>query len=131
SPYAQARSAAGFATEVTLPIGVYSMYRLFSHTNTTGSFHTTARLSDSWNAPMLVVPSPKNATATRGSPRYCADHAAPSAMVRWAPTIAYEPITPWLTSVRCIDPPLPESTPQQRPRTSPMTPVIDVPRARV
>ena len=88
SPYADARSAAGFATAVTLLIGVYSMYMLFSQTNTTGSFQTAARLSDSWKAPMLVVPSPKKATATRGSPRYCADHAAPSAMVRCAPTIA-------------------------------------------
>ena len=40
-------------------------------------------------------------------------------------------MTPWLTSVRCIDPPFPDSTPQERPSSSPMTPVIDVPRASV
>ena len=33
-------------------------------------------------------PSPKNATATCPVPRCCADHAAPSAIVRCAPTIA-------------------------------------------
>ena len=39
------------------------MYRLFSHTKITGSFHTTAKFSASWKAPMLVVPSPKKHTA--------------------------------------------------------------------
>ena len=46
-PYAGALSAAGFPTAVTEWIGVYSMYRLFSHTNTTGSRQTEARLSAS------------------------------------------------------------------------------------
>ena len=36
--------------------------------------------SASWNAPMFVVPSPKNATATWSVPRIWADHAAPFAM---------------------------------------------------
>ena len=64
------------------------MYWLFSHTNTTGAFQTAAMLSASWNAPMFVVPSPKKQTATWPDLRYCADHAAPSAIGRWAPTIA-------------------------------------------
>ena len=72
------------------------MYWLFSHTNTTGAFQTTAMFSASWNAPMFVVPSPKKQTATWPDFRYCADHAAPSAIGRWAPTIAYEPIMWWL-----------------------------------
>jgi hypothetical protein len=82
SPYAAARSAAGRSTAVTAPIAVYSMYWLFSHTNTTGAFHTAAMLSASWKAPMLVVPSPKKHTATWPLLRYWADHAAPSAIGR-------------------------------------------------
>ncbi len=67
---------------------MYSMYWLFSHTNTTGAFQTAAMLSASWNAPMFVVPSPKKHAATCSVLRYCADQAAPSAIGRWAPTIA-------------------------------------------
>jgi hypothetical protein len=36
-PLAEAPSAAGRGTDVTLAIGAYSMYRLFSQMNTTGS----------------------------------------------------------------------------------------------
>ena len=72
------------------------MYRLFSQTNTTGSFQTTARLRASWKAPMFVAPSPKKQTATWPDRRYWADHAAPAAIGRWAPTIAYDPIMLWL-----------------------------------
>lgn len=38
---------------------------LSSTTNTTGSFHTAARLRDSWKAPWLAAPSPVTATAMR------------------------------------------------------------------
>src|SRR5580658_8704974 len=82
------------------------MYRLFSQMNSTGSFHTAARLSASWNAPMLVAPSPKNATAIWPLPRNLADQAAPAASGRCAPTIAYEPSIPEEALVRCIEPPL-------------------------
>src|SRR5712692_6536717 len=87
-------------------MAVYSMYRLFSQMNSTGSAHTAARLSASWKAPMLVAPSPKNATATWLLPRSLADQAAPAAMGRWAPTMAYEPSIPADDLVRCIEPPL-------------------------
>src|SRR5918996_12673 len=107
NPYAAARSAAGCATAVTAAMGVYSMYRLFSQTNTTGAFQTAAMLSASWNAPMFVVPSPKKQTDTCPDFRYCADQAAPSAIGMWAPTIAYEPMTPCSTDGRCIQPPFP------------------------
>ena len=79
---------------------------MFSHTNTTGSRHTAARLSASWKAPMFVAPSPKNATATWSVPRSVADHAAPTAIGRCEPTIAYEPSIPASALVRCIEPPL-------------------------
>ena len=62
---------------MTKLIGVYSIYRLFSHTKITGSFHTAARLSASWNAPMFVVPSPKKQTETSLSHLYWARQAAP------------------------------------------------------
>src|SRR5437870_7515404 len=97
------------------------MYMLFSQTKRTGSFHTAARLSASWKAPMLVAPSPKNAQATCFVPRYCADQAAPAAIGRCAPTMAYEPITPCSTLVRCIEPPLPFMSPHCRPISSPST----------
>ena len=83
-----ARSAAGSATGITSPIGVYSMYQLFSHTNTTGSRHTAARLTASWNAPMLVVPSPKKHAVTCPVRRIMAAQASPQAIGRCAPTIA-------------------------------------------
>src|SRR6266699_1130273 len=41
--------------------------------NTTGSAQTTARFSASWNAPMLVAPSPKKHTVTWPVPRYWAE----------------------------------------------------------
>jgi hypothetical protein len=34
-----------YVDAVTAPIGVYSMYWLFSHTKTTGAFQTAAMLS--------------------------------------------------------------------------------------
>ncbi len=107
------------------------MYRLFSQTNTVGSFHTAAKLSASWKAPMLVVPSPKKATATWPLPRICADQAAPLAMHRWAPMMAYEPIIPCSTEVRCIEPPLPPRSPVPRPSSSAITGPGGVPRASV
>ena len=55
---------------------------------------------------MFVAPSPKNATATCPVPRSCADHAAPTAIGRCAPTMAYEPSMPLSALVRCIEPPL-------------------------
>ena len=55
---------------------------------------------------MLVAPSPKNATATCSVPRSCADQAAPTAIGRCAPTIAYEPSMLPAAWVRCIEPPL-------------------------
>src|SRR5215470_6582203 len=74
--------------------------------NSTGRDHTTAMLSASWKAPILVAPSPKNATATWPVPRSLADQAAPAASGRCAPTIAYEPSIPDEALVRCIEPPL-------------------------
>src|SRR6185312_9742541 len=110
------------------PIGVYSMYWLFSQTNTTGAFQTAAMFSASWNAPMFVVPSPKKQTATWPDLRYWADHAAPRAIGRWAPTIAYEPIMWWPTSVMCIEPPLPPISPFARPNSSAYNGPIGAPR---
>src|SRR4029453_1850181 len=55
---------------------------------------------------MLVAPSPKKATATCSVPRNLADHAAPAAIGRCDPTIAYEPSIPLSALVRCIEPPL-------------------------
>src|SRR5258708_24440553 len=102
---------AGWAPAVTEPIGVYSMYRLVSQMNSTGRAQTAAMLSASWKAPILVAPSPKKATATWPDPLSLADHAAPAASGRCAPTIAYEPSMPAEALVRCIDPPLALHTP--------------------
>ena len=48
-------------------IGVDSAQPFISSTKSAGTFQSCARLSDSWNVPVLVAPSPKNATATRCS----------------------------------------------------------------
>jgi hypothetical protein len=64
---------------------------LFSQTNTTGSDHTAAMFSASWNAPMFVVPSPKKHTVTFSLPCTWSAHAIPQAIGRCAPMIAYEP----------------------------------------
>src|SRR5262249_60254394 len=92
-------------------ISVYSMYKLFSQMKSTGKNQTAAMLSASWKAPILVAPSPKKATATWHEPLSLADHAAPAASGRCAPTIAYEPGIPAEAFVRCIDPPLAPHTP--------------------
>src|SRR5260370_29872115 len=76
-----------------------------------GSFHTDGRLSAGWKATMFVARSPKNATATWPVPRSRADQAAPAAIGRCEPTIAYEPSIPALALVRCIEPPLARQTP--------------------
>ena len=55
---------------------------------------------------MLVAPSPKKATAICSVPRSIADHAAPTAIGRWEPTMAYDPSMPRSALVRCMDPPL-------------------------
>ena len=52
---------------------------LSSTTKTTGSDHSAARLSDSWNAPWLAAPSPVTATAIRSVPRRWKAKAWPSA----------------------------------------------------
>src|SRR5258708_21706009 len=85
---------AGLGTAVTEPIGVYSMYRLFSQMNSTGRDQTAAMLSASWKAPMLVAPSPKKATATWPDPLSLADQAAPAASRRCAPPRPREPSMP-------------------------------------
>src|SRR5260370_11194882 len=71
-----------------------------------GSFHTDARLSASWKAPMFVAPSPKNATATWPVPRSRADQAAPAAIGRCPPTIPDEPNIPAEAFGQCLEPPL-------------------------
>src|SRR5262245_49763145 len=48
-----------------------------------------------------------------------------------APTIAYDPIAPWATSVRCIDPPLPPQIPFARPMSSAISAPIGAPRRSV
>src|SRR3972149_5747044 len=104
---------------------------LFSHTNTTGNRHAAARLTASWKAPMLVVPSPKKHTDTWPVPLSCAAQAAPAAIGRCAPTMAYEPMAPLVTSVRCIEPPLPPQMPMLRPAISPMSAPMGALRSRV
>ncbi len=65
--------------------GVDSAQWLFWQTNTVFVFQSWARFSDSWKVPMFVAPSPKNATATRGSSRIL--NASP------APVIGRQPAT--------------------------------------
>jgi hypothetical protein len=54
---------------------------------------------------MFVAPSPKNAIATRGSPRSWKASAAPVIAGNPPPTTAFAPRLPRSTSYRCIEPP--------------------------
>jgi hypothetical protein len=47
--------------------------------NTTGSFHSAAKFSDSWKDPILTAASPKKQSVTRGCLRYLEAKAAPTA----------------------------------------------------
>ena len=61
---------------------------------TIGSFNAHAMLATSWNAPMLVAPSPKNATEMLPLPWYLSVNAAPTAMGEPAPTMPFAPSMP-------------------------------------
>ena len=93
-------------------------YWLFSQRNTTGSFQIAARLMDSWNAPSLLAPSPKNGTATRSLPCSTLPRAAPTAVGMEEPRIPDSPRMPTLKSARCIEPPLPLQRPVALPKSS-------------
>ena len=54
---------------ICFEIGVEYAYLLSSATMTSGAFWTAAKLVPSWNAPVLVAPSPIQAMATRSRPR--------------------------------------------------------------
>jgi hypothetical protein len=70
---------------------------------------------DSWKRPEAVAPSPKKASATRGSERIEKASAAPVAMPSAPPTTALEPRFPRSTSYRCIEPPRPREQPSSLP----------------
>ena len=78
--------------------GVDSAQWLSSSTKTAGTCQSCARLSDSWNVPMLVAPSPKKAIATRGSLRSLNESAAPVIAGSPPPTTAFAPRFPRSTS---------------------------------
>jgi hypothetical protein len=88
-----------------------------------------ARFSASWNAPMLVDPSPNTATARSSVPRTWAVRAAPTATGIPAPTMANVGSRPRSGSLRCIDPPTPPMHPTVRPMISPSTDSVVMPSA--
>ena len=87
--------------------GVDSAQWLFWQTKTVLVFQSWARLSDSWKVPVFVAPSPKKATATRGSSRILKASPAPVIAGSPPPTTAFAPRFPRSTSYRCIEPPYP------------------------
>ena len=87
--------------------GVYSPYSLFSQMKTTGSRSAAAMFAASWNAPMLVEPSPKKTTDTVSLSRYLFAKPAPTAIGAPPPTIPFAPSMPRSRSQMCIDPPRP------------------------
>ena len=98
--------------------GVDSAYLLFSHTNMTGRFHILARFIDSWSAPWLEAPSPKNTTLTLSVPFTFAVSATPVATGMLDPTIPLAPSIPFPMSAMCIVPPLPLPVPVDFPNNS-------------
>ncbi|MNN77626.1 hypothetical protein D3C81_1941100 [compost metagenome] len=91
---------------------------MFWQTNTTGSFHTEARFSASWKAPMLLAPSPKLHTVTCPLFFSCAAQARPLAIGRPEPTTPVVTGRPEARWVMCIGPPLPLQVPVARPMNS-------------
>ena len=80
--------------------GVHSAHALFSQKNTTGRFQSAARFIASWTKPMLVAPSPKLTSTTRGSSCSAAASASPLAIGGPAPTMPVVHMIPdsgWLT----------------------------------
>ena len=96
-PHAFARSDMS-STGECWRFGVDSAQPLSSHTKTAGTVQSCARLSASWNVPVFVEPSPKKATATRGSFRNLKASAAPAIAGRPPPTTAFAPRFPRSTS---------------------------------
>ena len=78
-----------------------------------------------------MAPSPKNGTATRGSPRSMNAFAAPHAMGAPAPTIPFAPKIPSEKSAMCIEPPRPRLYPVSRPSSSANMRVGSPPLARM
>ena len=72
----------------------------------------------SWNAPVAIAPSPKNATTRSPSPRSLAAKAAPTAIGNPAPTIPFAPKIPKRGSATCIEPPRPLLAPVTLPINS-------------
>src|SRR5205085_1614332 len=111
--------------------GVDSAHLLSSRTKTAGTFQSCAMFNASWNVPMFVAPSPKNATATRGSPRSWNASAMPVICGRPPPTTAFAPMFPRSTSYRCIEPPYPCEQPSSFPYSSAISSFGAVPFASV
>src|SRR5579885_2580920 len=101
-PYASARFDMSFQTGECCHPGVDSAHSLFSQKKSVFVFQSWARLSDSWNAPVFVAPSPKKATATRGSSRSLNASPAPTIAGRPPPTTAFAPRLPRSTSFGCV-----------------------------
>ena len=66
-------------------------YRLFSHTSSSGSRHSAARLAVSWNSPSANAPSPKKQQVTRSRPVMRSASASPAASGSPPPTMALPP----------------------------------------
>ena len=96
--YASARFDMSSQTGECCQPGVDSAQWLFSQTKTVFVFQSCARLSDSWKVPMFVAPSPKKATATRGSSRSLNARPAPTIAGRPPPMTAFAPMLPRSTS---------------------------------
>src|SRR5271165_6837586 len=65
--------------------GTEMAHWLFCTKNTHGARYTDAKLHASCTSPVLVAPSPTNATVTESSPSRCAAIAAPTACSPWVP----------------------------------------------
>ena len=79
---------------VHVEYGVDSAHLLFSTQKIAGTFQSCARFSASWNMPVFVAPSPRNATATLGSLCCLNAYAAPAMIPSPPPTTAFEPMLP-------------------------------------
>ena len=113
-PPAMRSASTGFA--IWRATGVEYEYWLRWSTKTAGTCHTPARPSASCVSPTENAPSPRNVSATRGSPRRANASAAPTVTDARSPSIETSGKTPRAGTPKCMFPSRPRVGESARPR---------------
>src|SRR2546427_10085340 len=101
--YDRARSKISIPAGCLTGSGEWVEYKLFSQTNSTGTFRTAAKFRLSWKMPSSTAPSPKKATAIRLERSRLKAQAEPTATAIVCPKMADDALTPERTSFKRTD----------------------------